>query len=311
MALINKLSAIGEAIREKTGKTELLTLDVMPEEIRSIETGGGGGGDITPLVDGTFNEVYANNDITYIRSGAFQDTKITEINCPNVATMGWNTFQSCQQLVEVNLPKVRQTGGNSFYGCQKLKIVNMPELQNISAYEFQGTAIESVSFPKLQSMASDSFNSCRYLKEINIPVCEVIESSALQYCYELEELILPNVIFFNGWWAIANCEKLKKVDLYKLGYMKPNTSWSCGILVGYTFENCYKLDTLILRYPDKIAELEDISAFSNTPIGNGTGYIYVPRALIEDYKVATNWVTFADQFRAIEDYPDICGEEVV
>jgi hypothetical protein len=91
MALINKLSAIGDAIREKTGKTELLTLDVMPEEIRGIETGGGSG-DITPLVDGTFNEVYANNNITYIRSGAFQDTKITKINCPNVATMGWNTF---------------------------------------------------------------------------------------------------------------------------------------------------------------------------------------------------------------------------
>jgi hypothetical protein len=41
MALTNKLSAIGNAIREKTGKTDLLTLDQMPEEISSIETGGG------------------------------------------------------------------------------------------------------------------------------------------------------------------------------------------------------------------------------------------------------------------------------
>lgn len=40
MALINKLSAIGEAIREKTGKEDLLTLDEMPAEIRDIETGG-------------------------------------------------------------------------------------------------------------------------------------------------------------------------------------------------------------------------------------------------------------------------------
>lgn len=38
------------------------------------------------------------------------------------------------------------------------------------------------------------------------------------------------------------------------------------------------------------------------------GYIYVPAALIDEYKTATNWATFADQFRAIEDYPDICGE---
>lgn len=37
------------------------------------------------------------------------------------------------------------------------------------------------------------------------------------------------------------------------------------------------------------------------------GYIYVPRDLIETYKVSTNWVTYANQLRAIEDYPEICG----
>ena len=41
MALIDKLSAIGDAIREKTGKDDLLTLEQMPGEIQAIETGGG------------------------------------------------------------------------------------------------------------------------------------------------------------------------------------------------------------------------------------------------------------------------------
>lgn len=41
MALINKLSAIGDAIREKTGKEDKLSLDQMATEIASIETGGG------------------------------------------------------------------------------------------------------------------------------------------------------------------------------------------------------------------------------------------------------------------------------
>lgn len=40
MALIDKLTAIGDAIREKTGKTDALTLDQMPTEIAGIETGG-------------------------------------------------------------------------------------------------------------------------------------------------------------------------------------------------------------------------------------------------------------------------------
>ena len=44
MALTDKLTAIANAIREKTGNTELLTLDQMPTEIAGIETGGGSGG---------------------------------------------------------------------------------------------------------------------------------------------------------------------------------------------------------------------------------------------------------------------------
>lgn len=43
MALTNKLSAIADAIRSKTGGTHLLTLDEMPTAIRSIKSGGTGG----------------------------------------------------------------------------------------------------------------------------------------------------------------------------------------------------------------------------------------------------------------------------
>lgn len=38
MALTDKLKAIGDAIREKTGKTDLIPLDQMPQEIESIKT---------------------------------------------------------------------------------------------------------------------------------------------------------------------------------------------------------------------------------------------------------------------------------
>lgn len=51
MALTNKLTAIANAIRAKTGKTEPLTLDQMPTEIASISGGGGSSsGDGSPFV---------------------------------------------------------------------------------------------------------------------------------------------------------------------------------------------------------------------------------------------------------------------
>ena len=41
MALTDKLKAIANAIREKTGKTDPLTLDQMPDEISGIVSGDG------------------------------------------------------------------------------------------------------------------------------------------------------------------------------------------------------------------------------------------------------------------------------
>ena len=41
MALTDKLTAIGNAIREKTGGTDLLTLDQMATEISNIQGGSG------------------------------------------------------------------------------------------------------------------------------------------------------------------------------------------------------------------------------------------------------------------------------
>lgn len=42
--------------------------------------------------------------------------------------------------------------------------------------------------------------------------------------------------------------------------------------------------------------------FTNTLIASGTGFIYVPDALVESYKTATNWSTYADQILPLSEY---------
>ena len=69
------------------------------------------------------------------------------------------------------------------------------------------------------------------------------------------------------------------------------------------FNSCSVLDALVLRGAT-VASLMNVNAFTGTPIEAGTGYIYVPRSLISSYEAATNWSTYAGQFRAIEDYTD-------
>ena len=76
------------------------------------------------------------------------------------------------------------------------------------------------------------------------------------------------------------------------------------------FYGCQSLNTLILRRSDDICYMNSpTQVFNGTPIASGTGYIYVPAALVDKYKAATNWSVYADQIRAIEDYPEICDPE--
>ena len=105
-----------------------------------------------------------------------------------------------------------------------------------------------------------------------------------------------------GEYAFSYCISLESVDFTAVT--------SIG---AYAFENDTVLASVILRNTESVCALANVNAFNNTLIASGSGFIYVPRALLSDvdetmdYRRATNWTTF--QFRAIEDYPDICGGE--
>lgn len=123
MALINKLEAIGDAIREKTGKEDLLTLDQMPIEIRSIETGGGGEGGYEPpaeafILTGNCQYKFANNGWNWFIND-FGD-KITTNNITNASYM-FNYSTTLPEIpFEINLGKCTDFS-NMFNGCNKLR----------------------------------------------------------------------------------------------------------------------------------------------------------------------------------------------
>ena len=55
MALIEKLTALGDAVRDKTGETEPMTLDAMAQKIRDITTGGGSSAGVWQVAEGSFS----------------------------------------------------------------------------------------------------------------------------------------------------------------------------------------------------------------------------------------------------------------
>ena len=160
------------------------------------------------------------------------------------------------------------------------------------------TSLNSIDLPMVDTLGSYSFSGCSNLTEVNIPSVNIIHSVVFYKCSKLTKIILPSLSQVQG-SSFSECTKLALVDCYQK--VKFNGT---GI-----FKKCNALTTLILR-SSTVCELYNSNNFESTPIESGTGYIYVPASLIDTYKTATNWTAHANQFRAIEDYPDICGEVI-
>lgn len=122
---------------------------------------------------------------------------------------------------------------------------------------------------ELTEVGEYAFYGCAYLTSVELPAVETV-----------------------GAYAFYGCGVLAKVDLA--------SATSVG---SYAFCNCAALDALIIR-SETMCALADKYALYVTKINDGTGYIYVPAALVDSYKTAINWSNYASQIRAIEDYPE-------
>lgn len=238
------------------------------------------------FIEGTLTELY-DDQATSVGDFAFYMTNILKINLPNVTEMGENAFQY-SSIEDVTLPSLEGAEGYVFANCEKLESLYLPMAKYVPDYCARNcTALKSASFPLAKySVNGSCFFGCTALKELDLPLLESTGNNFVQGCSALEYICLP---------------KIKSIGL------------SC-------FRNCYSLKAIILRNTETIANLESTNAFNDcyhfqgtvnatyNPDGLKDGYIYVPRALLSDddatmdYRRATNWTTFADQFRAIEDY---------
>ena len=155
------------------------------------------------------------------------------------------------------------------------------------------------------------------MTELDNSLVTSLRTRACQGATNLVTVNLPNVTSLNS-YAFYQCSGLVTVKLPKLSSVSTQAFYSCtklqhadcgnlGNIPAQTFNACSALTELILRKTGSICTLSNVNGVNNTPIGKGTGYVYVPAELIDSYKAATNWSTFEAQFRAIEDYPDICG----
>lgn len=281
------LSDIGDAIREKTGKSDLIIPSDMPAEIKSISSGGG---DIDAVIDGTITEI--NSNATSIRDYCFHSNNtLQSANFPLAKSVGKQAFYENTNLTEVKLPALESIGSYAFDGCIKLNSIDLSNLKSAGDSMFSGCkALTSVDIPLVTELPNRAFCNNPLLRQITAPSATILKEYAFSQCINLKEATFPLVTAIEA-NCFADCyNSLSRVDFPSL-----------ESIARRAFYGSRKLKILILRNPTTIVSLGQ-NVLDGTLIDNGQGQIYVPSSLIEGYKVATNWSNYASQFRALEDY---------
>ena len=223
MALTDKLTAIGDAVRGKTGESEKLTLDGMAEKIRSMPAPMQKitiSGNISGLFSEKFMELYNNGLKDYIE---FKD--VTQ----------------CVGLIP-NMPISIWSGNGPTYRGQMVE-----DLSNIVINFKENTWANS----------SNMFENAKFLKKL--PKLVNFQPGSLyhffNFCVNLQEI--PEDFYKD--WKIGNytsqnamfyyCNNLRKAPiglLKKLQNINYNTYYDCYSYV--CFSNCYRLPE-VLNFP--------------------------------------------------------------
>ena len=166
-----------------------------------------------------------------------------------------------------NNTDITYAGSYALNSCNDLTSIDFPNVTSVGSYVFANCSnLTSINLPKLSTCGSNLLQNCSKLKSANTPLLQVVQN-----------------------WSFSGCSKLETLDF------KVCTRIGTGSL-----QTCNSLTKLILRNASTVCSyMSNISSYDPT---NSDLKIYVPSALLESYKVATNWTRLADKFVALEDY---------
>lgn len=240
-------------------------------------------GDLASLINLTSDKIIEGKKVLNIEGAAESEVaafakSIVErgtitIIPEGITKVGTYAFAECTGLAATKLPKgVTSIADYGFYRCRQLALTELPEgLETVGKWAFKGcTKLALTKLPEsLTEIGFECFSDCVNLTITKIP----------------QKITIINGYIFSGCTGITEltCEgEIKTVD-------------------SYGFYGCSNLIKIAMPNITTVPKLRNINAFKNTPIEKGTGYIYVPDNLVDSFKTAENWSTYADQIKSINE----------
>lgn len=202
-----------------------------------------------------------------------------------VTSIGNYAFFNCYSLTSITIPEsITSIGNNAFQSCYSLTSIIIPEsATSIGNYAFQSCySLASITIPEgVKRIGNSAFNSCYSLASITIPEgVTSIGNYAFQNCYSLTSITIPKGVKSIGNGAFQYCYSLASITI-------PDGVTSIS---GMAFYYCYGVRFFDFTKHTAVPTLSNTNAFSGI---TDDCEIRVPAALVDEWKAATNWATYA------------------
>lgn len=205
-----------------------------------------------------------------------------------------NTFKGSDMAKEIKKQPILQNFavGGAVSAVKEITADDVRNISSIQSYAFYGCRwLEKITFSEnIASMGNNCFNQCSSLKEVTLSSgVKGTGTSGFINCINLEKINVERLtsVGTSGFRYCAKLTELVFEDLLSIG--------------GTAFDGCTNLTSVVIKR-GKVCTLADVSAFTNTPIASGNGYIYVLDNLVDDYKAAENWVKYASQIKPVSEW---------
>jgi len=320
---------IANAIRGKNGSADTYTPAQMATAITNIPSGG-----TVPTVSSNMYPyifysginwpLYNCYDFTSTNvlindlSGTFMNFNRRDVTTIDISNWRYNsnsvsfvgTFESCRFLsltdsiyhpYKIIFPEsIKVNAERMFMDSLLHKETNLNSLIITNAQEmFRST--NSIT----GSLNVDSNTTVRHL---NLSDCDISD------CYSLYGMFYQYGLSFDDGNSVKIKLNTNLSGTYNISYLcysantlttlwlgDDNTTWHISQGT-YVFNGCTKLKHVVIRGTN-VMNVTGSNAFTNsTLVSGGTGFIYVPDALVEDYKAATYWKSRTSQIKPISEY---------
>lgn len=237
---------------------------------------------------------------------------IEEVDFPKAVSIGGGAFGYCSNLRKVNLSKMKTLPESVFIGCENLQEINIPLVTELPYQCFYNcTNFPGLDLTNIKTLANYCFCGCNGITLVDLSNISSIGENVFRNCSNLQEVIYPAELTTVSYYLFYGCTSLQNFDFSNITTINSSAFSRCPLtevnlpkitrLNSNCFNNCSNLVKVVIRQNTSVCTLSSTNVFNSTPIANGEGFIYVPDELLEDYKVATNWSTYAEQIKPLSE----------